>query len=84
MALDLTPKAAMRDVERATKARQRADKDATEAQDRQADAIRVALKVPGVTVAEIARVTGLTTQRIYQIRDGTRVQRAEKKREAGQ
>lgn len=81
MALDLTPKAAMRDVERATKARQRADKDADDAQERQAVAIRAALSV-GVSVAELARATGLTTQRIYQIKAGHRG--AEKKREADQ
>lgn len=67
----LTPTAALRDVERATEARRRIDKDADEAQEKQAAAIRAALNV-GVTVAELARVTGLSTQRIYQIRDGKR------------
>lgn len=69
--MDLTPKAALRDVERATKARQRADCDATQAQERQATTIRVALTA-GATVTDIARITGLTNQRIYQIRDHTR------------
>jgi hypothetical protein len=63
--------AALRDVERATRARQHADKDADDAQERQAVAIRAALGV-GASVADISRLTGLTTQRIYQIRDGKR------------
>ena len=69
--MDLTPRAALRDVERATKARQRADTDAAQAQERQADAIRAALDA-GAGVADIARITGLSHQRIYQIRDRTR------------
>lgn len=71
MAVELSPRAALRDVERATKARQRADTDATQAQERQAQAIRAALTA-GASVADIARITGLTNQRIYQIRDHTR------------
>jgi hypothetical protein len=71
VAVELSVRAALRDVERATKARQRADVDAGEAQERQAVAIRAALAA-GVPVADIAGVTGLTAARIYQIRDGRR------------
>ena len=71
MAVALTPRAALRDVERATKARQRADAEAAVAQESQADAIRKALGA-GASVAEVAGVTGLSAPRIYQIRDGRR------------
>lgn len=64
--MELSPRAALRDVERATKARQRADTDAAQAQERQATAIRAALDA-GAAVADIARITGLSNQRIYQI-----------------
>lgn len=66
-----TPYAALLDVERATQARRRVNTDAEEAQERQAEAIRAALRV-GVAVTELARVTGLTPGRIYQIRDARR------------
>lgn len=71
MAVELSPAAALRDVERATRARQRADADATESQEQQATAIRAALAA-GAAVADIATITGLSAARIYQIRDGRR------------
>jgi hypothetical protein len=71
VAVALTPRAALRDVERATRARQRVDAEAAAAKETQADAIRNALAA-GASVAEIAGVTGLSTPRIYQIRDGRR------------
>lgn len=69
--MDLSPKAALRDVERATRARRRADADAADAMERQAIAIRSAIAA-GVSVSEIVQVTGLSRERVYQIRDGRR------------
>jgi hypothetical protein len=66
--MEVSPKAALRDVERATKARRRVDGDAREAMARQAAAIRSAI-ASGVPISELVRVTELTKQRIYQIRD---------------
>jgi hypothetical protein len=66
--MEVSPRAALRDVERATKARRRVDGDAREAMARQADAIRSAI-ASGVPISELVRVTELTKQRIYQIRD---------------
>lgn len=69
--MELTPQAALRDVDRATKARRRADTDAAEAMERQADAIRAAISA-GVAITELVRVTGLSRERLYQIRDRRR------------
>ncbi len=77
--MELTPKAALRDVDRATKARRRADSDAAEAMERQASAIRAAIGA-GVSITDLVQVTRLSRERIYQIRDGRRGP----KREAGQ
>lgn len=69
--MDLTPKAALRVVERATRARQRADADRAEAMERQATAIRAAIAA-GVTITQLVEVTGLSRERVYQIRDHRR------------
>lgn len=67
---ELSPRAALWDVERATRARQRVDQNADELMARQHDAIRRAIAV-GTSIPELVRVTGLTRQRLYQIRDLT-------------
>jgi hypothetical protein len=71
VAVELSPKAALRDVERATKARQRADTDRAEAMERQANAIRAAIAA-GVTITQLVEATGLSRERVYQIRDHRR------------
>jgi hypothetical protein len=63
--------AALRDVELATQARRLVEQERQEAQDLQAEMIRWALEA-GCSAADLARVSGLTTARIYQIRDGVR------------
>lgn len=63
--------AALRDVELATQARRLVEQDSREAQETQAQAIRTALAA-GCSASQLAERTGLTSARIYQIRDGVR------------
>lgn len=67
----ITAAAALRDVEITSRSRRLADVDARQAQADQADAILAALNA-GATVAEVAQRAGLSIERIYQIRRGTR------------
>lgn len=55
----------------ATQLRRTADAAAAAARAAQADAIRAALAA-GVRVVDVVRVTGLSRERVYQVRDGRR------------
>jgi adenine deaminase len=69
--MEISAAAALRDVELATQGRRFVEQERQEAQDLQAEMIRRALEA-GCSAADLARVSGLTTARIYQIRDGVR------------
>lgn len=68
---DISPKAALLDVALATKVRAAYEVPARKAREDQAEAIRKALQA-GAAAVDIAIASGLTTARIYQIRDDTR------------
>jgi hypothetical protein len=61
----------MREVRAATRARSRADQAAEAARQRQAAAVRAAMagKVP---VPDLVKITGLSRERLYQLKAGRR------------
>jgi hypothetical protein len=68
---EISPRAALLDVEIATRSRRRADEDSAIAMRQQADTIRAAIAA-GCSLTEIAAKAELSVERIRQIRDGVR------------
>lgn len=62
----------VREVRRATRAKQRAEEAFAQARMREAEAVRVAMEAEPPPVAELMLVTGLSRARLYQMKAGRR------------